>query len=45
MRLFIDGDGFLVKDDVIKLGEFYGFDVIIVISVDYYMIKEYVNYV
>ena len=45
MRLFIDGDGSPVKDDVIKLGESYGLDVIIVTSVDHYTIKEYANHV
>ena len=33
MRLFIDGDGSPVKEDVIKLGESYGLDVVIVTSI------------
>ena len=45
MRLFIDGDGSPVKEDVIKLGESYGLDVIIVTSVDHYTTKEYANHV
>ena len=43
MRIFIDGDGSPVKEDVIKLGESYGLDVIIVTSVDHYTTKEYAN--
>lgn len=45
MRLFIDGDGSPVKEDVIKLGESYGLDVVIVTSVDHYTTKEYANHV
>lgn len=36
---------FSSKEDVIKLGESYGLDVVIVTSVDHYTTKEYANHV
>lgn len=41
MRLFVDGDGSPVKDDVIRIAQRYGLEVVIVTSVDHYTTKEY----
>lgn len=41
MRLFIDGDGSPVKEDVIELASKKKLEVVIVTSVDHYTTKEY----
>lgn len=41
MRLFIDGDGSPVKEDVIDLASKKKLEVVIVTSVDHYTTKEY----
>ena len=41
MRLFIDGDGSPVKNEVIELAQQYQLPVVIVTSVDHYTTKDY----
>ncbi|KAF1305670.1 YaiI/YqxD family protein [Enterococcus saccharolyticus] len=43
--LIVDGDGSPVKEEVIRLGEFFQLPVLIVTSVDHYTTKEYPDFV
>ena len=44
-KIFIDGDGSPVKNDVIEIAASFQLEVMIVTSVDHYTNKEYPSYV
>lgn len=43
MKIFVDGDGLFVKEMVIEVVVEKVLDVVIVISVDYYFLKDYLE--